>query len=835
MITPSFKLTQNDDFLFIDIKAPYAKLTELDIYIDENDFRFYCKPYFLRLHLPGSILENNDDVVYDFEESLFKLKFEKKISGEPFEGLDFITKLLTPVRKKTPPLIQEIAVKQEEEIAESNENVNEEVDKTDDGNKNEEEEDEEENKDHSSNEEEANSDEQHNEESSEEHTDNKEVDEEEEVEEEQQQETQEYLEEDVNENEKGDEEVENEEEKQLEAEEETQEYHEDEEQEEENNETVNEENETNAIQNEEADEIINEEEIDLEQNDTNLETEDVPEKTEENDAEEYCYCTDIDYTYNEEPQIAEEEEDVEEVEQEHENKEEEEANENETDYYSTSNKEENQEVECKSFVNEETDNPQETNVEIDQTEDTIEQEDLYNEDQIDENEITNEETEVKDEEEEENEVEPEAHKEEVKLETLEDEDQDELEYKETYHQEEEEEEYEVDQETHKEEEYQNESKSVERELEEDEDDGSEWYIEQTVNNDNDLVLNINSPKYGFAQTKSNVFSRLSEEYQLVIDLPDPDNNREDRTKQRTVDESKKFDDDHYLADYFDDSETIESTILSYTPNYDEQENSEYTDAEIDILKNMPKRTYLLDKQEKFYAFSGLIDILFAYCYNRRINCGEANVESGWTIAKLSSTLSWFDTFKSLQDVLVASYRRSLCFPLYRNWKLTNRVYADLVDLLKQGQKQIIKTLLNIRKSFLDKCDNRYILNDLYINDYIVWIQYVNKKRLNSLITSIESVKISKQMVDFDLECLEICGQLALEDANRNESDDEFECQTSHRKSTGAVSSLSSSAEDEDYDETEDTLDFGFDLNTLRLEVKDENKTTQNKPKIVELN
>lgn len=322
---------------------------------------------------------------------------------------------------------------------------------------------------------------------------------------------------------------------------------------------------------------------------------------------------------------------------------------------------------------------------------------------------------------------------------------------------------------------------------------------------------------------------------MVIDLPDPDNNREDRTKQRTVDESKKFDDDHYLADYFDDSETIESTILSYTPNYDEQENSEYTDAEIDILKNMPKRTYLLDKQEKFYAFSGLIDILFAYCYNRRINCGEANVESGWTIAKLSSTLSWFDTFKSLQDVLVASYRRSLCFPLYRNWKLTNRVYADLVDLLKQGQKQIIKTLLNIRKSFLDKCDNRYILNDLYINDYIVWIQYVNKKRLNSLITSIESVKISKQMVDFDLECLEICGQLALEDANRNESDDEFECQTSHRKSTGAVSSLSSSAEDEDYDETEDTLDFGFDLNTLRLEVKDENKTTQNKPKIVELN
>ena len=62
---------------------------------------------------------------------------------------------------------------------------------------------------------------------------------------------------------------------------------------------------------------------------------------------------------------------------------------------------------------------------------------------------------------------------------------------------------------------------------------------------------------------------------------------------------------------------------------------------MDCLKLLPKRTYLLDKKEKFYAYSGLIDILFAYCYDNRINCGENNVESGWTIAKLSSTLCWF--------------------------------------------------------------------------------------------------------------------------------------------------------------------------------------------------
>jgi hypothetical protein len=45
--------------------------------------------------------------------------------------------------------------------------------------------------------------------------------------------------------------------------------------------------------------------------------------------------------------------------------------------------------------------------------------------------------------------------------------------------------------------------------EEEEDDGSEWFIEQKINIENESNLNINPCKYGFAQTKSNVFSKLS--------------------------------------------------------------------------------------------------------------------------------------------------------------------------------------------------------------------------------------------------------------------------------------------------------------------------------------
>ena len=134
---------------------------------------------------------------------------------------------------------------------------------------------------------------------------------------------------------------------------------------------------------------------------------------------------------------------------------------------------------------------------------------------------------------------------------------------------------------------------------------------------------------------------------MIIDLPEPDLiKHEDRTKMRIEDEKEKFNEDHYLADYFDDTEMIESIILKYVPSYSlfDSKNIEYTEKEVDCLKNLPKKTYLLDKNEKCIAYCGLIDILYAYCYNSRIMCGENNTESGWNIAKLSSTLSWFDVY-----------------------------------------------------------------------------------------------------------------------------------------------------------------------------------------------
>lgn len=89
---------------------------------------------------------------------------------------------------------------------------------------------------------------------------------------------------------------------------------------------------------------------------------------------------------------------------------------------------------------------------------------------------------------------------------------------------------------------------------------------------------------------------------------------------------------------------------------------------------------------------------------------------------------------------------------------------DVIQILSIGRKLILKCLLQIRATF-NKGDCRYLLNDLYITDYCVWIQYSKEKRLKEISDILKNIKISKEMVGFDLECLEAAGKLAIENPN----------------------------------------------------------------------
>ena len=101
MLTPRFSLSQDDKYLHVTIYAPFTHIDKTEVFMDEDEFRFYSKPYYLRLHLPGEVVENDEaSASWDAESSSFIVKCPKKVAGEHFSGLDMLTDLLTPKGEK---------------------------------------------------------------------------------------------------------------------------------------------------------------------------------------------------------------------------------------------------------------------------------------------------------------------------------------------------------------------------------------------------------------------------------------------------------------------------------------------------------------------------------------------------------------------------------------------------------------------------------------------------------------------------------------------------------------------------------------------------------------
>lgn len=101
MITPRFHLSQDDNFLFVTIHAPFSRVSDAEVFMDGTDFRFHSKPYFLRLNLPGEIVENDEAKAdFDTDKNEFKIKCPKVAKGFHFKGLDMLTSLLEPKGKR---------------------------------------------------------------------------------------------------------------------------------------------------------------------------------------------------------------------------------------------------------------------------------------------------------------------------------------------------------------------------------------------------------------------------------------------------------------------------------------------------------------------------------------------------------------------------------------------------------------------------------------------------------------------------------------------------------------------------------------------------------------
>lgn len=285
--------------------------------------------------------------------------------------------------------------------------------------------------------------------------------------------------------------------------------------------------------------------------------------------------------------------------------------------------------------------------------------------------------------------------------------------------------------------------------------GDEWYIHQ--NNPTETVpLLSSSPKYGFANKISGALVAFESTWiKEVIDLPMPDvTPQSERKILREKRELSDFNEEHYLADLMQ-PECIEPYIL-FTADWDnlEKDNVSFNENEVDLLKELPNKEYLLNNEETHKLLLSLVDILFGNCYNHRTTLGENTVESSWTVNKLSSTLTWFDDFSTPEEVVRACFRRSICYPLFRNWKLSTKVFEDVKKVIKLGKKYIIKRFCEIHGMFNNSCEPRYILNQLYIKDYLIWLQQINESLIELLDSLIANIQPSKEEMALDLVELE---------------------------------------------------------------------------------
>ena len=109
-----------------------------------------------------------------------------------------------------------------------------------------------------------------------------------------------------------------------------------------------------------------------------------------------------------------------------------------------------------------------------------------------------------------------------------------------------------------------------------------------------------------------------------------------------------------------------------------------------LPSNLPVRSLL----------KGLLDILFAYCYDVRFTCGDSGVESAWTVKTVSPTLSWFEVWgeeDSAWDVLVAVARRSLVYPYVRSVDFSRLLAGDVLRLF--GSKaSLLRAVMDVRRA-----------------------------------------------------------------------------------------------------------------------------------------
>ncbi|CAK5091127.1 unnamed protein product [Meloidogyne enterolobii] len=188
--------------------------------------------------------------------------------------------------------------------------------------------------------------------------------------------------------------------------------------------------------------------------------------------------------------------------------------------------------------------------------------------------------------------------------------------------------------------------------------------------------------YGFGWVRTDVLGKFKEEIVDLIDLDDPENVLiEERSQKLKQFDEKHFSEQYYLADLFSQEQyQLDAMEFCFDKNcvkLTEEDFTDLKDLRIRKLENFSKEI-----NEKI-ALS-LVDIIFGFAYDFRTTLGEHSVESGWTISKLSPSLTFLVQWSNIQEAISSTIRHSLVLPMIRNWELSLKVMQDVRTIIENG-------------------------------------------------------------------------------------------------------------------------------------------------------
>ncbi|KAI5964688.1 uncharacterized protein KGF55_001757 [Candida pseudojiufengensis] len=300
-----------------------------------------------------------------------------------------------------------------------------------------------------------------------------------------------------------------------------------------------------------------------------------------------------------------------------------------------------------------------------------------------------------------------------------------------------------------------------------------WEVEQDLpknpilgsndQDDNNLKPKL---KYGFDNQYEGIVGVSVSNGNDINGLNNPEQTPEnDRIIERLIKENIQFDPEIYAADYImekyptpDDDKSFKEIIewnnpeiLKFLKWYKSQQHLEekdrqsimpveFTKKEQEQMINLPRKSYLVDETYKPQILATVISLLFAYHFDLRETEGEHNVESAWTIGKITPQFSYLDSKLSLnandnllRSAVITCIRRALTFPLHRSYKLCEKVWNDVYFSLRGGKRLILQFLLDLKELFRYH-DIYYVYDKIWIEDLCSYL--ISDNVTESIIRSI---------------------------------------------------------------------------------------------------